>query len=264
LGNTQPAPFPEPSSAIATEGRWLAEFYNNTTLTPPVAFANETPSPVADWGTDAPVSEVNAEGWSARFTTSFFLNEGRYRATLRADDGVRFYVNGRLLIDQFGSTGGRAFDVEFDVGSGDQTFIIEHVEYGGTAFLRYSLARVLGTTETFVGNAGTLPQFVPTPISLTGTTSSIAPAPTSVPQVTTTDVTATVTARYINVRAEPRVARGNIVSTASSGQTFPVIGRANNGWVQLQVNGVTGWVNGRYVSAPNLLSVPITGQGPTS
>lgn len=266
-----PAPFPQPSSAEATRGRWLAEFYNNTTLSEPRVFANDTPSPVANWGYDAPVPQVNADAWSARFTTRIYLEAGRYRATLSADDGVRYYVDGVLLLDQFGAAAGRAFSVEFDVGGGEHDIKIEHVEYGGTASLSYTLARITTTQATPYLGADPVPQ--PVTGSAATTNNPVVPpppAPTAVPAPVVSnasaasDVTATITAYYVNVRSEPRVARGNIVSTVSEGQVFPVTGRANNGWVQIEVNGVRGWINGTYASTPNLLTIPISAQGPTS
>ena len=257
--DASPAPFPEPSGAEITQGRWTAEYFNNTTLSPPRVFANDTPSPVANWGTDAPVDEVNPEAWSARFSRTQYLMAGRYRVTLRADDGVRFYFDGQLLVDQFGPVQGRAFEAEFYATEGEHDIVIEHVEYGGTALLNYSLARLTTDLET---DNGTQP--IPQPvIENNGTETDLAPAPTVTPSLPSTGVTATVTARYINVRAEPRVVRGNIVATASQGQQFPVVGRANNGWVQIEVNGVIGWVNGRYVNTPNIISLPITAEGPT-
>lgn len=261
-----PAPFPQPSSGEMVKGRWLAEFYNNTTLTEPRAFANETPAPVADWGTDAPVPQVNPEGWSARFTTRIYMEGGRYRATLWADDGVRYYVDGVLLLDQFGPAQNTAFSVEFDVGGGEHDIKIEHVEYGGTARLTYTLARVQSVQATPYIGADPLPQPVTgnSAVSADAMATTATPPPAAAPAPSASGVTATITVYYVNVRAEPRVARGNIVSTVSEGQSFPVTGRANNGWVQIEVNGVRGWINGRYADTPNLLTLPITAEGPTS
>ena len=71
--------------------------------------------------------------------------------------------------------------------------------------------------------------------------------------------TATVTAYYLNVRSAPN-AFASILTRIARGETYNVVGRnAVSSWLQLNVNGVIGWVNARYVSAINLGSVPVTG-----
>ena len=63
----------------------------------------------------------------------------------------------------------------------------------------------------------------------------------------------------LNVRQTPNPYTGVILVRVSLGQTFPAIGRnAAATWVQLNVNGVVGWVNGRYVVVPNLAALPVT------
>lgn len=253
-----------------TRGRWKAEYFNNTTLSGFPAFSNDTPSPMANWGSDAPVEQVNPEGFSARFTRQIELEGGRYRATVKADDGVRFYFNGQLLINQFGPAQNIPYTADFDASEGDHTIVIEYVEYGGLAFLDFNLIRLQNQLGEPIIGAGPIPVPVPEQNAATqpgGNPGGVpapavppAPQPTAVP----TNVTATITASTVYVRSEPRVANGNIVSIVSQGQTYTVIGRANNGWVELQVGGTTGWISGKYADTPNLLSVPITGQGPTS
>ncbi len=72
-------------------------------------------------------------------------------------------------------------------------------------------------------------------------------------------ITATVTAYFLNVRAIPNPFTGAVLTRISQGQTFPVVGRnADTSWLQLNVNGLVGWVNSRYVFAPNAALAPIT------
>jgi uncharacterized protein YraI len=64
----------------------------------------------------------------------------------------------------------------------------------------------------------------------------------------------------LNVRQIPNPYTGVILARVSLGQTFPAIGRnAAATWVQLNANGIVGWVNGRYVAVPNLSALPVTG-----
>jgi uncharacterized protein YraI len=75
-------------------------------------------------------------------------------------------------------------------------------------------------------------------------------------------VTATVTANFLNVRQTPDPINGLIIARISLGQTFTVTGRnADSSWVQLNINGVSGWVNRVYVFVPNIQSAPVVGSG---
>ncbi|MBC6938368.1 MAG: SH3 domain-containing protein, partial [Chloroflexi bacterium] len=71
---------------------------------------------------------------------------------------------------------------------------------------------------------------------------------------------ATVITGQLNVRAAPNPLTGAILTRINLGETYPVVGRnAASTWLQLNVNGLIGWVNARYVAASNLANVPITG-----
>jgi uncharacterized protein YraI len=73
-------------------------------------------------------------------------------------------------------------------------------------------------------------------------------------------VIATVTAYYLNVRSIPNPIYGAVVVVIGQGQTYSAIGRnANTSWLQLNVNGLVGWVNAGWVYAPNAWSLPVTG-----
>ena len=69
---------------------------------------------------------------------------------------------------------------------------------------------------------------------------------------------ATVTADYLNVREEPSLA-GRILQIIGQGEVFAVIGRnADATWVQLNANGIPGWVSSAWVNVlPDLEAVPI-------
>ncbi len=69
---------------------------------------------------------------------------------------------------------------------------------------------------------------------------------------------ATVSADYLNLRAEPSL-EGRILLVMKQGEVYPVIGRnADAGWVQLNVRGNVGWASGAWVNVlPELQAVPV-------
>ncbi len=69
---------------------------------------------------------------------------------------------------------------------------------------------------------------------------------------------ATVTADYLNVRSEPSL-KGRILHIVTQGEIYAVIGRnADASWVQLNADGIAGWVSGAWITVlPDLQAVPV-------
>jgi glucose/arabinose dehydrogenase len=84
------------------DGQYLAEYFPNTTLSGDPATAVCEPSPLDhDWGTGAPAG-IKADGFSARWSGTFsFPARATYTFTAVGQDGIRVWVDGTLLIDQW-------------------------------------------------------------------------------------------------------------------------------------------------------------------
>lgn len=86
---------------------WLAYYYPNETLNGMPAAA-EILSPVGaskglkvDYQTQGPASGVGTDHFSARYTTAKRMKAGDYTLRTNADDGIRVYVDGVLVIDRW-------------------------------------------------------------------------------------------------------------------------------------------------------------------
>ncbi len=208
--------------AAAQSSTWTAEYFSNPSLIGPPTLVRTESSPSNDWGAGSPAVNIPADNFSARWTTTAFLDAGTYQISVRADDGVRVFVNGVAYIDQWVQSPGNFHQATVALPAGSHTFVVEYFEAAGLAYIAYN--------------------FGP----------GAAPPPPDSPQ-------ATVTAYFLNVRATPDPFTGAILTRISRGQTFPVIGRsANWGWLQLNVNNTVGWVNASYVNAQNIAGVPVT------
>lgn len=207
-----------------TTGLWNAEYFANPNLIGPPTLILSEGNPSHDWGTGSPGAGISADFFSARWTSVQNLNvSAPYQVIVRADDGVRVYIDGVLYINEWHPSPGNTYSATINLNAGQHTFIVEFQEGGGNAFLQY----------TFVQNV---------------------PAPTQGP-------TATVTANLLNVRSAPN-AYATILTRIGGGQTYTVVGRnANTSWLQLNVNGTIGWVNALYVTAANIQNVPVTDGG---
>ncbi|TFV61784.1 galactose oxidase, partial [Blastococcus sp. CT_GayMR20] len=101
---TTPPPPPPPPGGTCAAGQYTAEFFANKTLTgtAPAKTCEAGPMLNKDWALTAPATGIPADNWSARFTGSIdFPTATTYTFTAQADDGIRVYIDGTVLIDQW-------------------------------------------------------------------------------------------------------------------------------------------------------------------
>jgi len=94
-------PTPGPTATPAPDSGWLGEYYNNEDLTGSPVAVGHYPWIGFEWGTGSPMSGVREDYFSARWTTRMTLNTDHYRFCARADDGVRVWVDGQLVVDEW-------------------------------------------------------------------------------------------------------------------------------------------------------------------
>lgn len=89
-------------------GQWLGYYYSNTSLKG--APANKTilkgdgkGAFSFNYGKNAPMSGIPKDNFSASFTTALRLNQGEYVIRSVADDGIRVYVDDKLVINRWTS-----------------------------------------------------------------------------------------------------------------------------------------------------------------
>lgn len=214
--------FPAAPAAPVASSPWGVQYYNNIGLAgAPLISATEA-SPSHNWGAGSPGAGMPVDYWSARWSSAQTLNAGTYTLTVQADDGVRVFMDGVLILDEWHTANGQTYTVPLTVTAGVHTFVVEYYEVTVNAYLAFSLTQAQAP----------------------------APAPTG--------ATATVKAWVLNVRNAPLT--GAVIAKVRFNETYNVVGRnSDSSWWQINVNGTIGWVSGRYVTVTNPGSVPVTG-----
>jgi beta-N-acetylglucosaminidase len=94
-------------SHIVPFDSWLAYYYPNETLTG-MPTASKIVAPVGvnknlkvDFGNQGPATGIDSDHFSARFTSAKRLKAGDYTLRTNADDGIRVYVDGVLVLDRW-------------------------------------------------------------------------------------------------------------------------------------------------------------------
>ncbi len=129
------------------DGQFLAEYFSNRNLSGSPAFRRCERTINTDWAYRGPGHGVGNDNFSIRWRGRFWFNEGHYKFRTRTDDGVRFWLDGRLLIDRWRDMGATAFTVERTLSAGMHALRMEFYEHGGYATARLSWQRQQSATD---------------------------------------------------------------------------------------------------------------------
>jgi uncharacterized protein YraI len=222
------SPFPVVSGG---SGPWTAQYFGNIDFYGSPVLTVAEPSPSHNWGTGSPAANIPVDNFSARWISFPTLAAGTYRIDVKADDGIRLYIDGVLSINEWHASTGLAYSVTVNLIAGQHTFELDYYESGGLAQLEYSM----------------------TPLS-----NVVAPPPPSVVNPPAAATTGTVnTGQRLNVRSEPN-ASAPILAKIRRGTAYPITGRnADSSWWQINVDGTVGWVYWRYIDIANPSVVPV-------
>jgi RNase P/RNase MRP subunit p29 len=120
-------------------GEFEAQYFANMLLTGlPAATRCEPSAPSYDWRLGSPLAGVPADGFSAQWRGSVVFPAGITTFTVRADDGVRLWVDGALLINAWGDKAATAYSVPRDLTAGPHDVRLEYYENGGNAVAQLS------------------------------------------------------------------------------------------------------------------------------
>jgi uncharacterized protein YraI len=123
---------------------WRGEYFNNKNLTGTPVLVRDDPQIDFDWGVGSPAwNVVSSDQFSARWTRTASFQPGRYRFTVVADDGVRLWINGQLVLDKWLDSLEGTYFVEVDL-SGSVSMQMEYYENIGGAVARLSWLPLTG------------------------------------------------------------------------------------------------------------------------
>ena len=207
-------PTPVPSTTTIT-GAWLAEYFNNTALSGLPVYQERIEGLGFDlnWRTGSPAAVVPADNFSARLTRSLTFDAGPVRFAVRADDGVRMYIDGVLVLDEWHLSSGDYFFLDREMTPGEHTIVLEYYEATRLASLRFYWVYTRPAVDT------------------------------------TINVQAQVNAFLLNVRQGPGVAYP-VIGRVHQNTMLPVTGRSSTDprWLRVNYGAVQGWVSGSWTT----------------
>jgi hypothetical protein len=127
-----------PSSAF------LGCYYDNMDFTGTV-FSRTDSAINFNWAGGAPSAAMGNDTYSVRWEGDFSFNSGAHTFTATTDDGVRVYVDGTSVIDQWSDHGALTFTGSRTLTSGTHRVRVEYYENGGGASAVFSWVQTGGT-----------------------------------------------------------------------------------------------------------------------
>ncbi len=130
-------------------GRYLAQFYNNMTLNGDPALMACHTAVDFNWATGEPGSGVNSDNFSARWIGRFPFSAGVYSFTATANDGIRAWIDGNLIIDGWIDQGATTYQATLDISEGEHVVQIEYYENSGDALAQVIWQRVVTSADDY-------------------------------------------------------------------------------------------------------------------
>jgi hypothetical protein len=122
---------------------WQAAYWNNTSLSGSPVLERSESTLDYSWGTGSPGPGVYADRFSARWTRYLELAAGTYRFTATSDDGMRIYVDGSLLINEWSDHSAKTVSADKALSAGHHLVVVEFYENTGDAVARLVWAPVM-------------------------------------------------------------------------------------------------------------------------
>jgi glucose/arabinose dehydrogenase len=133
-----------PGSTVCPAGQFVAEYFNNMGLSGAPVLSRCEATIANEWGSASPAAGVNADQFSVRWTASPVFTAGTYEFSVTADDGVRLYVDGEVVIDEWKDQAPTTYTASRALTAGAHEVRVEYYEAALGAVARLSWANVSG------------------------------------------------------------------------------------------------------------------------
>jgi len=136
---TPPTPTSGPTPFPTTDPRypdWKGSYWTNMELRGNPALVQNEGRIAFDWGMGSAAAGLPVDQFSARWERWFDFEPGPYTFFARADNGVRFYLDGVLLINEWYSNGRIMYTIELEL-SGRHYLQVEYYDNAGPALVYF-------------------------------------------------------------------------------------------------------------------------------
>lgn len=117
-------------------GAWFGQYYDNMFLSGDPQMTRTDAALDFDWGSQSPGGDVSRWLWSARWTQTARFDSAKYRFHAIVDDGVRLFVDGAVVIDEWEDNPGTEFIADKKMTAGNHAIKVEFYQKGYDAKIK--------------------------------------------------------------------------------------------------------------------------------
>ncbi len=129
-----PTPIPSPTPTPDPElGSWLGEYFDNQNLEGTPKLTRQDSQINFLWQFDAPAPEIPAEHFSVRWTKTKTYTAGTYNFTLKSDDGIRFFIDGNLIFEDWTNHAMKIYTPSVPLTAGPHILKVEYFDFDNNA-----------------------------------------------------------------------------------------------------------------------------------
>ncbi len=129
---------------------WKGEYYDNQHMYWPPVMTRDDAEINFDWGTAPPVDWMPDDNFAVRWSREMTFEPGFYRIAVRADDGVRVWLDDtRLMIDKWQEMDNELHYVDGTYLDGTHRFKVEYFEQNGNARIQFWIVPTPWKAEYF-------------------------------------------------------------------------------------------------------------------
>ncbi len=156
---------------------WRGEYFANPVLAGTPVFVRNDVTIEFNWGAGSPGPGIPNDQFSARWTRGQSFAAGFYRFMIVSDDGVRFWIDGHLLVDEWHDGALSPYSVDLYLPQGQRSLQLDYYENLGGAMVQLTWAQIEPPTAT----SSPTPTLTRTPTSTPRFTDTPSPSPTLTP-----------------------------------------------------------------------------------
>ena len=145
-----PTPPTDPTKIIYPIGTFRGEYYNSRNLDENLAAIHDSENIDFDWGSSAPLPNMNTDNFSVRWIGRFSGDDEVDRISLTADDGIRMYIDGGLVLDHYQDQVATTFNYDLSFAPHENhlyTIKIEYYEHQWNALAKFKMTKI----DTIIG-----------------------------------------------------------------------------------------------------------------
>ena len=238
---------------------WKGEYWSNQNLSGSPRVVRNDRNIDFNWGTGSPDDRIPDDHFSARWTRRYDFSDGVYRFYARSDDGVRVWVNGDRIIDEWhDSTASVTYTADIGL-DGREDLRVEYYENVGGASIRVWWEKISGTA-TPTPTSTVTPTSTPTPTGSPTATPTGTPSPFAdiVPSSGTAGTVVTVRGGNFPANHACRTSTwadwpGRIRSTQAPPMSMPLRPRIDDGVFTVDFTMPATWPDGAAIQSGRLV-----------